>query len=140
MKTGKGNITRMNSSLVLLLLLAQSSSVPDWENPEVFERHREAPHASYVPYDTVDAALAGDPRRSPYYVSLNGTWKFHWVPKPAERPVDFHRDDYDVDGWSDITVPGNWELQGHGIPIYVDSVLPFAAQPERRSWTTRTTQ
>ena len=130
MKTGKGNITRMNSSLVLLLLLAQSSSVPDWENPEVFERHREAPHASYVPYDTVDAALAGDPRRSPYYVSLNGTWKFHWVPKPAERPVDFHRDDYDVDGWSDITVPGNWELQGHGIPIYVDSVLPFAAQPE----------
>ena len=42
----------MNSSLaLLLLLLAQTPDVPDWENPEVFERHRESPHASYIPHD-----------------------------------------------------------------------------------------
>ena len=89
----------MNSSLALLFLLLAQTPVPDWENPEVFERNREAPHASYVPYDSVAAALAGDKLRSPYYVSLNGTWKFSWVPKPADRPSDFYRDDYDVGHW-----------------------------------------
>ena len=69
---------------MLFLLLAQSP-VPDWENPEVFERNREAPHASYIPYDSVAAALAGNKLRSPYYASLNGTWKFSWVAKPTSN-------------------------------------------------------
>ncbi len=120
----------MNSSLAsFLLLLVQVPSAPeppDWENPEIFERNREPPHASYVPYDSVASALRRDKMRSPYYASLNGTWKFRWVAKPADRPREFYRDDYDVGAWGDITVPGNWELQGHGVPIYVDSVLPFA--------------
>ena len=118
----------MDSSLALLMLVLLQA--PDWENPEIYERNREPPHASYVPYDTVDAALEGNKESSPYYRSLNGTWKFHWSPKPAERPSNFYRDDFDVTRWGNITVPGNWELQGHGIPIYVDSVLPFSDNPE----------
>ena len=55
----------------------------------------------------MEAALAGDELRSPYHVSLNGTWKFSWVAKPAERPIDFYRDDYDIGNWGDITVPGS---------------------------------
>ena len=102
----------------------------DWENPEIFQKNREAPHASYIPYDTVEGALATDRDRSPYYRSLNGMWKFHWVPKPSERPKDFYRVSFDVGSWDEIPVPSNWELQGYGVPIYVDAGLPFAENPE----------
>ena len=112
---------------LLAVLLVQAL---DWENPELFQRNREAPHASYIPYDTVEGALAADRDRSPFYRSLNGTWKFHWVPKTSERPKDFYRDGFDVRSWDEIPVPSNWELQGYGVPIYVDAGLPFAENPE----------
>ena len=105
---------------LLALLFVQAL---DWENPEIFQKNREAPHASYIPYDTVEGALAADRDRSPYYRSLNGMWKFHWVPKPSERPKDFYRVSFDVGSWDEIPVPGNWELQGYGVPIYVDAGL-----------------
>jgi beta-galactosidase len=111
---------------VVLLGLAQ---VPDWENPEVFERNREPPHASFIPYDTEEHALAGEREASPYFLSLDGRWKFHWAPMPSARPVDFYREDYDVSLWDEIPVPSNWELLGYGIPIYVDAGLPFAKNP-----------
>ncbi len=102
---------------------------PDWENPAVFGRNKEPPHATYVPHADVAVALAREPEGSPYYLSLNGTWKFHWVRRPADRPVEFYRDDYDVSGWDDIAVPGNWEVLGYGIPIYTDTRYPFPANP-----------
>ena len=43
--------------LVLLLARCALAQVPDWENPAVFERHRESPRASFVPYETVEAGL-----------------------------------------------------------------------------------
>ena len=113
--------------LLLALLFVEAL---DWENPEIFQKNREAPHASYIPYDTVEGALATDRDRSPYYRSLNGMWKFHWVPKPSERPKDFYRVSFDVGSWDEIPVPSNWELQGYGVPIYVDAGLPFAENPE----------
>jgi beta-galactosidase len=73
--------------------------------------------------------LSNDPERSPYYKSLNGTWKFHWVRKPDDRPVRFYEDDYDVSDWDDTPVPSNWELQGYGVPIYTDVAYPFPANP-----------
>ena len=30
-----------------------------------------------------------DYESSPYYMSLNGTWKFNWVRGVANRPIDF---------------------------------------------------
>ena len=58
-------------------------------------------------------------------MSLDGRWKFHWAKDPDSRPVDFYRDDFDVTHWDDITVPGNWQLQGFGKPIYVNMQYPF---------------
>jgi beta-galactosidase len=112
-----------------LALAVGQAPVPDWENPEVFERNREAPHASFIPYDTEAHALAGEREASPYFFSLDGAWKFHWAPKPSARPVDFYREGYDVSGWDEIPVPGNWEILGYGTPIYVDAGLPFAKNP-----------
>ena len=55
------------------------SSLYDWENLEVIGRNKEPAHATYIPYPDRAAALAGDASQSPFYLSLDGTWKFNWV-------------------------------------------------------------
>ena len=62
---------------------------------------------------------------SPYIKVLNGRWKFALAPNPAAAPEGFYRDEVDVSGWDEITVPGNWELQGYGQPIYTNVQYPF---------------
>ena len=58
-------------------------------------------------------------------ISLNGTWKFSYSDRPEERPVEFYRTDYSVDGWDDITVPGHIQLQGYGKPQYINIPYPW---------------
>jgi beta-galactosidase len=53
-------------------------------------------------------------------------WKFQYSASPAARPAGFERPAYDDSAWADIRVPGNWELQGFGMPIYSNSRYPFA--------------
>jgi beta-galactosidase len=106
---------------------APQQAVNDWENLEVLATNREAPHATLFPYSDASRAMAGDRGSSPNFRSLNGMWKFNWVRKPADRPVDFYRVDYDVEGWDEITVPGNWEIQGYGTAIYLNQPYEFDA-------------
>ncbi|WP_198664908.1 glycoside hydrolase family 2 TIM barrel-domain containing protein [Lewinella sp. IMCC34191] len=114
----------------LVPLTTTAQEVPEWENPEIFEINREYPHASFYRFPTAEAALAkSDYTASPFYQSLDGTWKFNWVVKPAERPQFFYRTDYDVTNWEDISVPANWELEGFGTPIYTNIVYPFPKNP-----------
>ncbi len=119
------NVFAVISTLFLTAALA-AETVPDWENPRVFSVNKEPAHCTLLPYPDTDTALLGTREASPFHKSLNGKWKFHWVPKPADRPVDFYRLDYDVNAWGEITVPGNWELQGYDIPIYTNSDYPFS--------------
>ena len=65
------------------------------------------------------------------HLNLNGRWKFHWAPRPDERPETFHQEDFDVSGWEEIVVPGNWQTQGFGVPIYSNSRYPFHRDPPR---------
>jgi beta-galactosidase/beta-glucuronidase len=120
--------------------------LPDWENPAVVGRNKEPGHATALPYADAEAALwelgappktallagsasarAADSRR--FFQSLNGSWKFHWAGRPADRPVDFYKPDYDVSTWDTIPVPSVWELHGYGIPIYTNVRYPFPANP-----------
>ncbi len=116
---------------VLLLLPAASGAPPenDWENPAIVQINREPVRATYTPYGTVERARRmGDSFRR---LSLNGRWKFHWAPRPEERPADFFRPDFDAGGWDEIVVPGNWQTQGYGVPIYTNITYPFRAEPPR---------
>lgn len=98
----------------------------EWQaDPGVFQVNREPASTALVPYRDEHAALAGSFSDSPYYRSLNGRWKFHWSKNYDERPADFHRADYDDSGWGRIIVPGNWELQGHDEPIYLNVKYPW---------------
>ncbi|MGB4289850.1 MAG: glycoside hydrolase family 2 TIM barrel-domain containing protein [Dethiobacteria bacterium] len=88
----------------------------EWEDLRVLGINREPGRCSSFPYPDGEAALAGGP--SPYCLSLNGSWSFHWARRPAERPADFFKPGYDYRDWAKIEVPSNMEIAGYGIPIY----------------------
>lgn len=118
------------SILPLSTLFSQEkTAVNDWENPEVFEINREPARTAFLPYTDAESAIKDIYENSPWYFSLDGKWKFQWSPKPADRPNDFYKTDYDTSTWKEINVPGNWELQGFGVPIYTNITYPFPKNP-----------
>lgn len=121
-------------SLILAFFCAscfQKAEIPNWENPEIFNVNREDPHASFMRYESEQKAIADDYGDALFHQSLNGIWKFNWVKKPADRPIDFFKTGYDVSNWDDIEVPSNWELKGYGVPIYTNIVYPFPKNPPK---------
>ena len=123
-------IGRLICILLLAVLAAPSAAEDnDWENPAVIGRNKLPAHCTMSIFDDAESAMTVGRMDSPYVALLDGTWKFNWVKRPADRPVDFFKVDYDVSGWGDIKVPGSWELQGHGIPVYVDSGQPWEPKP-----------
>jgi len=101
----------------------------DWENEQLIARNKEPGHCTLVPYGDVDAALRCRREASRFYQTLNGNWRFHWASKPADRPMDFYKDDYDVSRWNEIPVPANWQMHGYGRPIYLNMRYPFPVDP-----------
>lgn len=97
----------------------------DWENPQMIGRNKEAAHASSIPFADPESALVRDPSGSPWYQSLNGQWSFKWSANPSERPTDFFQTDFDVSQWDNIPVPANWQMHGHGYPIYTNVRYPW---------------
>lgn len=110
----------------------------DWENAKVYERNKETAHATYMPYPSTKAMKADGQRYDkPWleptganYLSLNGTWKLRW--SEGAKPVllgkdDFWGDNVSTEGsaWNDITVPSCLEMNGYGLPMYVNVDYPF---------------
>lgn len=123
----------MTKLLLALLAAFNIAGLPqdganDWENPAVYARGREDMRATFSHYSTVgQAATYGAP--SPWEMSLNGEWKFNYVHRADDRPADFYREDFDASGWDGIQVPGPWEAQGFGKPIYTNIKYPFERNP-----------
>jgi beta-galactosidase len=101
-------------------ILAQTPApIPsEIENPEMLGINKEPYHATLMPYANLQEALVAKRHASSLCKSLNGQWKFNWVPTPEQRPVDFYKTDFDVSSWKEIPVPSNWEVQGYGTPFY----------------------
>ncbi len=102
-----------------------AAQIKEWEDPAVFNIGRLAPHAHFIPFETQKMARDNNKSQSAYFQSLNGIWKFNIAPNPANRPVDFYKESFDISGWSDIPVPANWERQGFDTAIYVNQTYPF---------------
>ena len=94
-------------------------------NHEIFEDNRLEPRASFFAFENESITSKVQSKR---FLSLNGEWKFHWVKNPNDRPNDFHHIEYNDKDWESIQVPGNWETQGYGNPIYLDERYPFTAK------------
>ena len=101
-----------------------SPGAEEWQNPRVTGINTLPGHATSISFPDETLARQSGHRSSPRYLSLNGTWRFHFAANPAQAPAiaDPHLDD---SSWRPITVPGNWELQGWGIAIYTNIVYPF---------------
>jgi len=125
------SMTRILSITYLLFVFAGLSSqeVYDWENPDVVGINKENPRAHFIEYENEDQAIEGNLDYNRNYLLLNGSWKFNWVKQFQERPQDFFNPEYNVTQWKKINVPGNWELQGYDIPIYLNHPYEFTRDP-----------
>jgi len=103
-----------------LSFYAGAQSFNEWKDPSVNQVNRLPMHTAYFAYATPQEAEEGRPESSENYRSLNGIWKFNWVRNQDMRPADFFAVDYDDKGWDSINVPGLWELNGYGDPLYVN--------------------
>jgi len=92
----------------------------EWQDPKVNEVNRAPMHTNYFAYESQEAALKGIKEQSSNFMTLNGTWKFNWVKDADARPTDFYRADFNDKGWDKMPVPGLWEFNGYGDPIYVN--------------------
>lgn len=111
----------MTGLLAALALTANAQSFKEWQDPEINAVNRATMHTNYFAYESVDAASRGAKEQSSYFMTLNGTWKFFGVKNTDARPVDFWKVDFNDKGWSTMPVPGVWELNGFGDPIYVNT-------------------
>ena len=103
----------------------------DWENPELVGINKLPAHATMIPFPDTVRARTRDPKRSPWYRSLNGTWDFLLVPMPEQAPRGFEKVRTDTARWDKIEVPSNWEMKGYGTAIYTNIVYPFKVDPPR---------
>ncbi|MFR3188171.1 MAG: glycoside hydrolase family 2 TIM barrel-domain containing protein [Phocaeicola sp.] len=128
------------SSFILSLTCASAwgDNVP-WQDARVNEINRESLEAHFLPFINEKAALdqqaLPDVKRfevntaTERRVSLNGTWKFLFSKNNDACPENFYKQGYSTRKWSNIEVPGSWEVQGFDAPIYTDTRYPFPPNP-----------
>lgn len=101
-----------------------SSDLPYWKDIQTVSVNREAPRSTFMTYADREQAATMKYEQSPYYQLLNGTWKFYYVDSYKQLPEDI-TSTTSLDGWKDIQVPGNWEVQGFGTAIYTNHGYEF---------------
>lgn len=104
----------------VLAMTANAQSFKEWQDPEINAVNRAPMHANYFAYESTEAAIKGIKEKSSNFMTLNGTWKFNWVANADARPTDFWQPEFNDKGWNTMPVPGVWELNGFGDPIYVN--------------------
>jgi len=120
-------------SLLILLgngLLAQGFNIEELnryiENPALVAENQEPPHVPLLPFESIPQAIQADWAGSPYFQSLNGTWKFKWSENPYQAPPDFFRPDFNTENWDNIQVPGTWQMQGFDYCVYRNIPMEFS--------------
>ena len=110
----KKTILTLICLLALVSLHAQTDAEQNaWNDVNVYEINRLYPRTNVVPIG------------EQWSECLNGDWKFKWVETPSKAPTDFYKADFDVSSWKTIKVPANWELNGYGVPVYLNTNNEF---------------
>ena len=104
--------------------LKQSSSVDYWQDPENIGLNKEEGRFNCLPYDNFTQAFTDSGNL--YYVQLDGDWKFRWFPCLALLPENFYGLRFRDSDWEKIPVPGNWEMEGYGVPEYFNVKYPYS--------------
>ena len=99
-----------------------------WEDLSVNRLNTEPAHAYYCPYQSAEEAIVG--KTSALVRSLNGTWRFKYCVSPSAVPAGFYAVGEEGSGWDEISVPGNWQLQGaYDPPVFTNIKYPFEPDP-----------
>ena len=83
-----------------------AAGLPVWQDPELLQINR---------YPMTATFNAGGNQ-----LSLNGEWDFKWYQTVEDRVLDFYKPEYNIAGWDVMPVPGMWELNGYGDPLYLN--------------------
>ena len=119
----------MNKTVITLAIamllhgLMRAETVPsftEWHDLQVNEVNRLPMHTHFFAFENEVLAKRGDRTASQRYLSLDGLWRFDWRANADQRPTDFMAVDYDDSQWGTMPVPGMWELNGYGDPVYVN--------------------
>ena len=100
-----------------------------WENPKILQENREEARASYIPYGDMESAQSGKRGRSPWYQTLNGSWKFSYRPRAKDVDAEWAGERYDTSNWDDLLVPSCWQVQGYDQLQYTNVNYPFPYDP-----------
>ena len=112
-------------------LRAQEAVPKEIEDAGIIGIGKLPPRGTAWPCPDAASAQKSSADESPWLKSLNGQWKFHWVPRPEVRPAKFYEPGFDSSAWKEIPVPSTWEREGYGTPLYVNSIYPFHVDPPR---------
>lgn len=115
-------------SFVTAAIPSLSQTFNEWQNPAVNEINRLPMHTNHFAFETVDAAKNNNRCASSNYLTLNGIWNFNWVEDADMRPLDFFKTDFNDKSWKEMEVPGIWELNGYGDPVYVNAGYAWSNQ------------
>lgn len=117
-----------------VLAQMQENRYAELTNQNLTCLNREAPRSTFTSYRTEKDAVVNNRKDGTIRMSLNGKWKFNFVENFSQRPMSFDAESLDKCKWSDINVPGNWELQGFGTPIYVNARYEFVSVGYKDFW------
>ncbi|MBI6116763.1 glycoside hydrolase family 2 TIM barrel-domain containing protein [Salegentibacter maritimus] len=112
-------------SLLFIGLNTIAQDKRPYEDHKIFQINKLAPRADFFAFENQVLAQKNNKEFSERFISLNGDWDFKWVKSLNDRPKDYYKSQINSEGWGKIKVPGNWETQGYGHPIYLDERYPF---------------
>ena len=120
------NGTKFAIAAVLTSISLTINAQEEWRNPQVNQINRLEQHADFLVFNNSADAKIGDKTQASNYLSIEGQWKFNWVENADQRPTTFFQTNFDDSQWSYMPVPGLWELNGYGDPVYTNVGFPWA--------------
>lgn len=100
-----------------------------WEDLNIMHINREKPRSYYIPYAEAEAALTKKRGKSPFYQTLNGSWKFQYHESIKTVEDGFYRKWTDISTWDDLIVPSCWQMKGYDKCHYTNINYPFPCYP-----------
>ncbi len=97
------------------------------KDPLYFAENKMEAHSAHVFYRN-ERELKEE--NSGFRLSLNGLWKFHYAPNHHMAPKGFEAEDYDLTGWHEIRVPSHIQMEGYGVPAYINTQWPWDGYAE----------
>ncbi len=123
MKNARKNL--MLAFIISAFTINGFAQLPYWRDLDAFAVNKEYPRTAFMSFGSKTEALSKKFEESQYYLCLNGTWKFLYAENDKNLAQDIVAENPNTTNWSDIKVPGNWEFQGFGTPIYLNHGYEF---------------